>query len=101
MNDYLGVDVSPAVWQVAYIVSAIICAATIMVEMAKDEKRLIGGYKSLKFYLTYGHIIRAIAVSLIPFVNTFMMALYVFLNARKFLRNMDNIKIFKERVRDV
>lgn len=94
MND---IPLSNVTLEVIYIISAVLTALIVPFEGAKNERAKFRGYRSLKYYLTYGHIIKGILLALIPFVNTVASVLFVAFNARDLLDELSTVNVFKEK----
>jgi hypothetical protein len=83
--------------EILYIVSAVICAVLYPFDNAKSAQykgRYNRGQISLRFYLTWGHIVRGFLLGLLPVINTIYVAISIFTGVADFVSDMDNKNVF-------
>jgi hypothetical protein len=80
------------VFEIVYFLSAVICAVAVPYTLSMRERSYSAPATRapLKYYMTYGQIIKGVVFALIPVVNTSISLFILFIH-------LDEVKIFKER----
>lgn len=83
-------------FEILYLLSAIACAVTHPIySVCKENKYWRGG--SIKYYISYGHLVSGFLLGLVPIVNTICVGRYALYFFQEFMLSLDNKRVFKEK----
>ena len=89
MNDLL-IDV-------IYIISAVLAALFIPFELASSARSRYGSWVPLKYYLTYGHIVKGLFLAIIPICNTLLVAWIISRKLFTIIDDLNDVPVFTKR----